>query len=181
MSVTSVVSIHPRLWRGYDDPGLPVGMYIAHNTGTGDGTGGTNELAFVFKAANEPASGRFFNIEQFNVFEATAQGADILGSLRALDFEALGQDAITTRRWRFAMTDDGTARRTIDFSTGPPPMPLFLGQTARAAAFFSHVVIAVPNVNTQPIEATIQGYIWEPRSILAEGGLRRPIDALYGG
>jgi len=61
------------------------------------------------------------------------------------------------------------------------PLPLFLGGAAPVPALAAQVEVGTNNVNMATLLVTIQGYIWEPRSVQAEGGLRRPIDSLYGG
>ena len=176
MSVIADGAIVPRMWRGYDDPGLPVGAYIGNFVTVGDDTGGTNIVAFHFKFESAPADGRFFNIEQLSVF--LANGIAITnGFLRVLAFEALGPFIIGERQYRFQLAS-GLPASLIGFDY--PSMPLFLGQSSRLVTADSVVQVGTFNQDLTAWSATIQGYIWEPRSILAPGGLRRPADALYG-
>jgi len=49
---------------------------------------------------------------------------------------------------------------------------LLLGQRAR-------VEVGTPNINTSLMTLTAQGYMWSPRSVLAEGGPARPPMSLY--
>jgi len=61
------------------------------------------------------------------------------------------------------------------------PLPLFLGSVAPVASLAATIEVGADNIDATSFTVTIQGYIWEPRSIQAPGGLRRPVDSLYGG
>jgi len=178
MSVIETSSIVPRMWRGYDDPGLPIGAYIAHDVSVGDATGSTNTIQFAFKPQGQQSSGRFFNVEQWNAF-LTATTSQSL-SIQAEDFDQLGPFIISIRRWGTSLIDDGDGHAIISAGTVFPPLPLFLGQEGRLVGQRTDMTFVTANVNTIVFSVVIQGYIWEPRSILAEGGLRRPADSLYG-
>lgn len=178
MSVSSIVPIQPRMWRGYDDPGLPVGAYIAHAVTLGDMSGGTNILEFSFKLAGEPISGRFYNIEQLNAFITQDISQD--GSLQALNFERVATFMVGQRVWRLPMAGDGVTSASFFTYGASVEFPLFLGQTSRVVAEGSSVRMVTDNVNVQAYSGLIQGFIWEPRSVMAEGGLRRPLDSIYG-
>ncbi len=178
MSVASTVSIQPRMWRGYDDPGLPVGAYIAHTVALGDATGGNNTLTFTFKLAGEPISGRFFSVEQLNAF--TTQDVTADGSFQVINFERVATFMIGQRVWSMLLERDGITSAAFARHDLAIPQPLFLGQTSRVLSEPSQVVMVSANVNIVAFSGVIQGYIWEPRSVMAPGGLRRPIDGVYG-
>jgi len=176
VSVSNGLSLRP--WRGYDDPGLPVGMYFAQNAVTGDASGGDMIVFFDFKGEGEPISGRFFNLEQINVFHS--QISTIPGHVVANNWETIGPVGLVNRQWRFRLQNNANGVATMD-DTGYLPLPLFLGSAAPLADLASTLEVGVDNVDLTSLVVTIQGYIWEPRSIQAEGGLRRPVDSLYGG
>lgn len=179
MSVVANESIRIRLWRGYDDPGLPVGMYFAQNAVTGNASGGNAVVIFIFKGEGDPISGRFFNIEQVNFFIGASVSSTIC-SLTATNFETLGPVGLVNRQWRFEVEQNGNSVSPMNEQAGFP-MPLFLGSAAPLASLATQVEFATNNIDITSFVATIQGYIWEARSIQAEGGLRRPVDSLYGG
>lgn len=178
MSVVVADAINIRPWRGYDDPGLPVGMYFAQNSVTGDATGGGQTVIFEFKGENEPVSGRFFNIEQMNAFfsDVNTRAASMLIN----NFETLGPVGLVNRQYRLQLENNLNSVAALNADTFLP-LPLFLGSVAPVASLAAQVEFRVPNVDLTSWVVTIQGYIWEPRSVQAEGGLRRPTDALYGG
>jgi len=171
-------SIRNRPWRGYDDPGLPVGMYFAQNSVVGDASGGDMIVFFDFKGEGEPISGRFFNLEQINIFHSDV--ASKPGHIVANNWETIGPVGLVNRQWKFQLVTNvnGVAAMSdlLYF-----PLPLFLGSAAPLADLASDLEVGVDNVNVSSLTVTIQGYIWEPRSVQAEGGLRRPVDSLYGG
>jgi len=179
MSITTRTVIVPRLWRGYLDPGLPSGGYISNVISVGNGTGGNHAVAFQFKPQLEAASGRYYNIEQINMFASDATARTV--SLQLVQFEEVGNLGIATRHDRFRLVGDGTGNATIDYGQlEPPPFPMFLGKTTRTVSLFSEVVFSTLNVDLVVLGVTIQGYIWDPRSTMSPGGLRRPLDSLYG-
>lgn len=175
VSVTNVVV--PRPWRGYDDPGLPVGMYFAQNAVTGDMTGGDMSVFFVFKAAGSPVSGRFFNIEQINVFhsDTTAKACHVV----ATNWESVSPAGLVNRQWKLQLSTNANNVSAMNDQMYLP-LPLFLGQAAPVASLEAQVEVGIDNVTVTSLIVSIQGYIWEPRSVMAEGGLRRPTDSLYG-
>ncbi len=179
MSVSARTVIVPRLWRGYLDPGLPAGGYIANLINVGDATGGQNTLAFDFKPQLEAASGRYYNIEQINMFATQASLRNI--SMQVNQFEEVGRISISTRRERFRLLGDDDGHATIDHGTGePPPLPYFLGKTTRTVSLFAEVEFGILNVNLVVVSVTIAGFIWDARSTMSAGGLRRPVDSIYG-
>lgn len=173
--VSNIVSIRP--WRGYDDPGLPVGMYFAQNAVTGDASGGGQTIIFVFKGEAEPVSGRFFNIEQINAIHTDTTLTQC--SLLANNWETIGPVGLVNRQWRFEVegNNNGVAAMTDQVHL---LLPLFLGSAAPLRDLSSQLEFRHTNIDLSSWIVTIQGYIWEPRSVQAEGGLRRPVDSLYG-
>jgi len=177
MSVIATVQIAPRMWRGYDDPGLPVGAYIAHAVTLGDMSGGNNQLTFQFKAAGAPVSGRFFNVEQINAFTTQNLGSD--ASFQAINFERVATFMVGQRVWRMQLEGDGITSASFSQYGRNIPFPLFLGQGSSVVGEVTEVRMITTNTNVVAFSGLIQGYIWEPRSVMAPGGLRRPIEALY--
>lgn len=177
MSVVGESSIVPRAWRGFDDPSYPVGMYVANFVVIGDVTGGNMTVIFPFKEDGIPASGRLYNIEQISVFTSLNIDPPLQGFIRVLGFDSVGPFIIGERNYRFDILGGSSV---ISSGTNFPPMPLFLGHTGRLEGTSSEIQIGTTNVVAVLLSADIQGYIWEPRSILAEGGLKRPADILYG-
>jgi len=179
MTVTAIAPVSPRMWRGYDDPGLPVGSYISLGLGIGDASGGFLQIEHQFKLAGEPGSSRFYNIEQFNCFSTDA--TFVSAFLVAVGFEELPTANVTVQRWVFTLNLDAGGFAVGQFSTGLPNFPIFLGQSTPVAATLAAVRVGLANPGAGLVlQSVIQGYIWEPRSVMAEGGLRRPIERLYG-
>jgi len=175
VSVTDLIT--PRPWRGYDDPGLPVGMYFAQNAVTGNASGGDMIVFFTFKEEGGPITGRFYNVEQYNVFHSASAGKS--GHMVATNWESVSPAGLVNRQWRYelaANADGGSAEKGDVYI----PMPLFLGAAAPLVDLKSTLEFGIDNVDLTSLVVSIQGYIWEARSMQAEGGLRRPADSLYG-
>lgn len=178
MTIIVQAVILPRQWRGYDDPGLPVGMFIAQGIVTGDASGGRMAIQFLFRPEGIPVSGRFFNIEQMEATH-TPPVADGAVDLNAAEFDLIGSTTLIDRFWRLEHRSNGVVG-ALTWERAPNLLPLFLGAPRRDAAFASQFNVGTLNTLNQTWSVTIQGYIWEPRSVMAEGGLRRPVDSLYG-
>lgn len=178
MTVSVSDGIATRAWRGYDDPGLPVGMYFAQNAVTGDASGGDMIVFFNFKGEGNPVSGRFFNLEQVNAFHSV--NTTKAGHFVANNWETVGPVGLANRQWTFQLVDNGNDVAAMNPAL-TPALPIFLGSAAPLADLAATFEVGINNVDLTSLVVTIQGYIWEPRSIQAEGGLRRPVDSLYGG
>ena len=176
VSVTDIIT--PRPWRGYDDPGLPSGAYIQQQVAIGDLSGGSQQCIFVFKPINLSATGRYYNIEQLDAHKGLSATAN--GFIFTTNFDQEGQLGIGVRQWRFELQSTSLTSAAIHYQQGAPPMPLFLGQSTRSQFNQTSITIGTPNVDGEAFTVTIQGFVWEPRSIQSPGGLRRPLEALYG-
>jgi len=177
--MTIIFFAHPqqRPWRGYDDPGLPVGMWIAQGSVTGDGSGGSMTVRMEFKPEGEPVSGRYYSLEQLHVHHPQAS-ADETGRLRLNNMGIIGDTGLVNRDYALNLQvqlTNGAVLRLEDSHA----LHLFLDR-ATLVDLVSTIDIGVTNVAAETLIATGEGYIWEPRSVMAEGGLRRPVDGLYG-
>lgn len=178
MTVITKVSIKQRQWRGYDDPGLPVGMYWSADSVVGDATGGFQTVQFIFRAEANPLTGRFFNIEQYVVNKG---GSDQSGVMKVSNFESVSPSGLINfeRQIRLVANSPGD----FDLSLSPDlsfSTPIFLGSPDALKDLEAQVNFRFVNVDTEQLVVSIQGYIWEARSVMSEGGLRRPADSLYG-
>ncbi len=177
--MTAIFEVHvdQRIWRGYDDPGLPSGMWVAQGAVTGDATGGLQAVQCVFRQGGV-ASGRFFNIEQIEVFHSSSATKDV--ALIASNWDRVSAVGLINKQWRAEIR--GNANGVSAMSTNTAfPLPIFLGVTAVVPEIPSQVQVSILNVDLTSLVVTIQGYTWGPRSVMAEGGLRRPADSLFGG
>jgi len=178
MTVILLSSIRQRIWRGYDDPGLPVGMYIGFASLAGDASGGSQRIIFVYKTEGDNVSGRFFNLEQFDLNRA-GDAATVSVGLAPQNFDRAGDTPIPEQDYRAQLVENSRSGVTALDYAALPPLPIFLGQLSLTQDDATQLIVNVLNVNNTTLRATIQGYIWEQRSIQAEGGLRRPSDSLY--
>ena len=175
MSVVATFPVLQRPWRGYSDPGLPVGMWVAQGTILGDASGGTQAVLFNFKGEGDPLGGRFYNVEQIEAHSTTLSTASAELSLQS--FDVIGSTGLVTRRIHFLLITDAITNASLQTDT--IRLPIFLGRP-QLIDIASEVAFSTVNQLNETFFATAQGYIWEPRSVLTEGGLRRPLDSLYG-
>jgi len=176
VSVSVQQQIKQRLWRGYDDPGFPIGSYIGWMNGTGDVSGGDIFLQLIFEPEAQNVTGRYFNIEAIEVFVEEETSLDI--GLTILGFSPLFDGAFTNRQITVPLNNHTFGAAAIN--TGNLlARPIFLGSKELAQS--ASIVQAVTNNSDGRIlNFWLEGYIWDARSTQAPGGVRRPPDALYG-
>jgi len=176
MSITARFTVFQRPWKGYSDRGLPVGQWIAQGTVQGDASGGGQQVFFVFKPEGDPLGARFYNIEQVEA-HGTRSDADLDSGLVIENFDIVGPTGLVSRLYHVQMTTDGIADSGM--ISGQLRLPIFLGRP-QLVDLPAQISLRTPNLLNEVLFFTAQGYIWEPRSLLQDGGLRRPIDSLYG-
>ena len=178
MSVTNDVGARQRTWRGYDDPGLPIGMWYAWVVGQGDASGGDNTLIIEFDPVEiARISGRFWNVEAIEVSNTrgTLEGPC---ALHIINFAPLIGGATINRMRTVQLVVNELADQAIDIAS-QLARPIFLGTSALPTVTAS-LRIVLDNTDGEDTTFWAEGYIWGGRSVLAEGGLRRPADSLYG-
>lgn len=151
-------------------------MWIAQGTQLGDGSGGANSIIFIFKGEGEPLGARFYNLEQVEIHNTLVTETD--GSIQLFNFDIIGTTGLVTREIHTDLDTDGTT--TAALVSGRLKLPIFMGRP-QLVGVVSQLIFRTDNINMETSFFTAQGYIWEPRSLLMDGGLRRPLDSLYGG
>lgn len=177
MSVLVSSTMRQRLWRGYDDPSLPVGMWVGQIALTGDATGGTETLLLEFDPQENvnTKSGRFFNLEAFEI-QSSSAGAP--GQLLIINFSQLIDGAAVNRSWTAQSLSNEAGDSALPLES-QLKRPIFLG-TPLLAGTTASIRWIQNNADTETVVMYAEGYIWEGRSVMAEGGLQRPVQSLYG-
>lgn len=177
MSVVGGRTIVKRQWRGYDNPSLPIGNYYCWATVLGDASGGTNTISIEYHPESQAAVTTFYSIEALELF--TGQAADVRANMIAINFSGrLVEGAAANRQWTIFMDNhaNGGAAALIDQGL---KRPIFLGTPTQPNQRAS-LSIVTSNSNGDSVQIWIEGYIWDGRSMMAEGGLQRPLQSLYG-
>lgn len=181
MSVISDVQIRRRLWRGYDNPSLPIGMWVAWIGLTGDASGGDSTMDITMENAEaSPAvpqlTGNHYNLEALEIQSGAAVTRQ--AALQFINLSVSMDGAQTTRQWSAPLISNqlGDAGLSIGNMLS---RPIFLG-TRQLVGTGCFIRLTLDNVDGQTEQMWAEGYIWSARSIMAEGGLQRPLGALYG-
>lgn len=177
MAVATTTRIQNRPFRAFEDPGLPQGLWVAATTLSGDASGGLANIQVLFQLSAEPLSGLYYNLEQWSFSDdgIDSGGPDIEVNVVNLDFVT---PATPIAQWSWGSVRHIGAGKPGN-SSNSMPRPLFLG-TPNAPGNTAQVIFGTDNVNGSFYRCVAQGYIWGPRSVLAPGGLRRPVDGIYG-
>jgi len=175
VTVIGIAQIRQRLWRGYDDPGLPVGTYVGWVQVTGDASGGDNNGIITYEPEGQPLTGRFYNLERCEF--QTTQAANLVVAVNLANFTPPVAGALMNRL--LGLTVEFNDRSDGASNINGLPRPVFLGQ-AQLSNSPAQILFTSDNSDGDVIIAYVEGYIWEARSVQALGGLRRPLDSLYG-
>lgn len=177
MSVAITFRVETRPWRGYDDPSLPEYQWFGQGLLAGDASGGTITVDLLFKFSGQALNGQLWNVEQLAV--SSGEGTLTGCSLITLNLDFLTNvRAAALRAWTLPLTQ---AITNGDAQTPPDvlPKPLFLGQ-ANGAALVAGLRFVVDNAAAGQLNVSASGYVWGPRSVMAPGGIQRPVGALFG-
>jgi len=172
MTVVGSFNYDIRPYAGYRDPGLPIGSYIAQGGLAGDASGGNIVFTFQFALEEEEKITELFNLEQFEV--DTDSGA-VSFMIETVNMDTLSRNrSASKRKWQGLTIAHGSdSAITMQASLLGP---LWLGSpNLDARAGTAGLRFSFINVNLRLHAVTVQGYIWSSRSILAEGGPRRPV------
>jgi len=177
VSILSDHSYQRLAWRGSDVPGEPVGVWFASGTTVGDASGGAIRVRFNFGHEGDPISGDYFNVEQLSVLLST--GIETNMFLTTTNMTPGPQNAID-RVWQLrVLACPGIGQSALRDLT--PKLPIFIGARLRDAESVGSLTVGGANPTaTDSLSATAMGYIWEGRSLLAPGGLQRPVGSIFG-
>jgi len=176
VTVSTEVAIQRHIYRGYDDPGLPVGRWFAWVRGTGDVSGGSNRLVVIFHQEGRNIPSLFYNLEYLelvnSVNSSDAVGVFISNLVPLIEGSSLARQLTVSLA---ANDNDNAAMRPIDLL----PRPIPLGQPTLPDVE-AHLAFATDNVDGETLDVYCEGYVWTGRASEAPGGQRRPPDAYYG-
>ena len=179
MTVVGAFSYDVRPYAGYQDPGLPIASYIAQGGLAGDASGGNVIFTFTFMGEQEEKITELFNLEQFEADTDAAVTESFI--IETVNMDSLSRNrSASKRKWKGNTATHGSdsAIRVLDLIQRPWWLgsPNLDARAGTAGLRFNFV-----NTDLRLYAVTIQGYIWGSRSILAEGGPRRPVGGgLFG-
>lgn len=176
MTVVGQQPAKQRLWRGYDDPGLPIGSWVAWIQATGDATGGDAFMQIIIEPEAQSVTGRYFNLEGLELFAETNTTTD--AEITIIGFSELTDGAFANRRWTVNLESNSFGNAAMEIRE-LLPRPIFLGKKELGDSA-SVVQAVIDNTDGRVSILRAEGYIWDARSNQARGGARRPVDALYG-
>lgn len=178
MSVFGTFRVDTRPYTGYSDPGLPIGAWIAEAGIVGDVSGGIVRMNFLIELEGGVRISELYNLEQMAVDTSSATGRNIVLATINMDRLSPARQA-SPQKWKF-QTLAGPAESALDVEH-LAGLPLWFGapdvDTPAGDKGFS---LTFPNVDLLLYAATLQGYFWGPRSVLAPGGPRRPVGGFLG-
>lgn len=172
MSVEADIDVVRLPYNGWVEPALPVGQWQAQGQLSGDASGGFSVINVIFARVQAAPNEQLYNIEQMNV-RNNGTTTD-RGIMNVINMWAVDGGSTTFGIPLIAADTSGGLQ--LDVSGLNLPIWLSSQQDNVSQAECEFVF---DNVNGIVNRITMQGYVWNPRSILAEGGPQRPLGALW--
>lgn len=177
MTVSATFRVDIRPYTGYSDPGLPVAAWIAQGGVAGDASGGLIFMNFNFQRDEDAQISELFSLDQMHA--DTSSSVSRIGLLETRNMDALSQNRpLTDQIWRFQTLGGPTGSGFSAIALIGDPLPFWLGAPNRVEGE-SGLRVTWLNIDLLLHLVTLQGYMWGPRSVLAEGGPRRPVGGLF--
>jgi len=176
MSVGFTFRVDIRPFSGSSDPRLPIASWVAQGGAVGNASGGALNMDFPFQRDGDAQISELFNLEQMAVDTSTAVARGF--TLTALNLDSLSQNRpLTDVIWFFQTVSDGLTLSALDMDQNI--LPLWLGTPNRFEGD-SGLRLNTPNIDLLLYLVTLEGYMWGPRSVLADGGPQRPVSGMFG-
>lgn len=179
MTVQLTVPPTIRPYRGFEEPALPNGYWIVHQSVLGDATGGLMSVNIRFSSADQPNVSTIWNLETLAISAAEAGSATMRVDFGNMDPQPLGAStgartilyALPTLD--FGVTISGRALELLARNT-----PIFLGSAGKGVN--GDLAFDTSNIDTLSLSVRAQGYFWGPEAVNAPGGPQRPATGLFG-
>lgn len=172
----TIIAVEPALQRqerGWDNASLPIAIWEASGSVTGDASGGNKVLQINLQTIGTP-QGLAYSLEQLMATDTEDNNQDL--GLLVANFAVIGVS------WRYQIRlSFGSAASASAITLGTSDRPaLFLGLIQQAATTAS-LSFLLPNVLNAVLSILCRGYIWGPRSVSTlEGGYQRPPAGMFG-
>lgn len=178
MTVTDNFRVDIRRFSGYSNPALPIASYISQGGSVGDASGGSVFQNLLFRLGSEPDVSRslMYNLEQLSADISANTAEDVL--FRTLNMGQLAPNRPESpQKWILSLRNDGVDEGAANIAH-IAGLPLWLG-SPNAGGSDAGIRWEWDNIDLRLYAVTIQGYIWGPRSVLADGGPQRPPNGMF--
>lgn len=176
MAIAAQIVVESRRYSGWADPRYPIGHWQAALAATGDLSGGELAIDLVFQGALTAAlNSQMYSVERFAI--RIGDETDRTVRIAGINMGGPTNRAFFQSYSILLVGETGSTRSQIrgdQFSM----LPWFLG-AQRQAGTTASLSCVVPNVNTVVVTFEAEGYRWNPRSVLIDGGPQRPPTGLY--
>jgi len=179
MSVTVESAVFYRGYNGWQEQQYPIAYWWAASEGTGDATGGQLNQRFIFNRLGDPRNSRLYSLEYYNVGTVVNNNVDAI--LVASGFQGPGASSLGNV-WAMETRINiiKTALRAAAIASDYQRVPVFMGGQEIIQLGDQALSLLITNPNGSKYTFDAGGYVWGPRSILANGGPQRPPGGLYG-
>ena len=180
MSVGFDFRVDIRPYSGYSDISLPIASWHGEAGAVGDASGGIINMDFLFQRDDDAQISELFNLEALTMDIDADPALEWAMSTTNMDSFATHRPA-TDRVWKVTMGGIGALSISAGAALNSPDiLPIWLGSPNRNEGD-AGLRFRTSNVLNRLYFVQIEGMMWGPRSVLADGGPRRPVGGgLYG-
>lgn len=176
MTVQGDFRVEVKPYSGYDNPSLPIASWIASGTLTGDATGGAVQFTFLFQVAESDNVSERYDLEQLAIDVEIGTNVVVMMEAQGMEQLAFPSRNVEEQRWAMQVLTDGSGRAAVPLAD-LAGLPIWLGMPIFGVD--AGVRLRFLNIDTIVYNATLHGYIWGPRSVLAPGGPQRPPNGYF--
>lgn len=176
MSIAAGIAIESRRYSGWIDPRYPIGYWQGALSLVGNASGGIIGLDLVFQPATSPALNRqLYSVERFSATQN--DGTDLDYSVAAINMGGPSNVGFL-HQYAVRMIGRGGGGSGSLAGNDFTFLPLFLGSQRSPGTTASFTLVGL-NILDVLVTFEAEGYRWDPRSILVDGGPQRPPTGLY--
>ncbi len=177
MTVVAQINVESRRYNGYLDPRYPIGYWQAALSLIGDASGGFLEIDLLFQTANgvDRLNSQMYSCERLAA--GTDDGFVRVVAIQAVNMGGPSNQGFQQRYTVTLNTPAGVAVSSVQMGD-LTMLPWFLG-SQRTPGLVTSLALIAQNTDLATYTFEAEGYRWDARSVLVDGGPQRPPTGLY--
>jgi len=185
MTINHSMRFTRHAWAMPHVPGLPIGVWTASSDDEGDASGGQITFQHIFRnTSNNLGDTNLYNIEHVMVAGQSASQDGCLMRINGMD-PGTGQvsfPAPIDRIYTLPLIPSDASIGGFTEAAGSDLVnrPIWVGTYSGPDTDLGDVLFSLQNIDSTRVVIACYGYYWSPGAVNAAGGIRRPIDGIFG-
>jgi len=178
LAIVGQINVESRRYSGWRDPRYPIAYWQGALAVTGNASGGLLGVDLVFQQANGPArlNSQMYSVERFSI--KTSEQVSRTVRVAAINMGGPSNLGFSHSYSIELVTESNFVQANVAANQFGM-LPLFLG-SQRGAGVTASLSLVGANTDTVVYTFEAEGYRWDARSVLADGGPQRPPTGPYG-